>query len=156
MIRAGFVIGAKYGKGLVSCRTNNGWSHPSYIELVGGSWGAQIGVQSVDLVLVFVRANAADVMSRGNFTLGADASIAAGPIGRGAQVGTDYKLSSEIYSYSVVRGLFAGIALQGTSVQVDRSANRAVYGNIDPYDLLTTPDTRIKSSYTKALRRSIY
>lgn len=130
VIRVGLVFGARYGKGLVSCRVANGlWSNPSYITLAGGSWGAQIGITSIDLVLVFVSPNAADRFTRSNFTVGADASVAAGPIGRDAQAGTDYQLNSEIYSYSRSRGLFAGLVIEGSKIKADTSANAMVYGS---------------------------
>lgn len=139
VIRAGFIFGARYGKGMVSCRLNDGWSRPSFIEIHGGSWGAQIGVQSVDLVLVFVRPDAMQKFSKSNFTLGADASIAVGPVGRDAQAGTDYKLESEIYSYSRARGFFAGLTIQGTSITVSKADNAQVYGyETNAYELLTS------------------
>lgn len=136
VIKAGLVFGGRYGEGLVSCRTARGWSAPSFISLAGGSWGLQIGVQSTDLVLVFTRANAIERFSKNNFTLGADVSIAAGPVGRSAQAGTDYELSSEIYSYSKSKGLFAGLALEGSSLRVSRKNNLKVYGEISTLAIL--------------------
>lgn len=138
VIRVGFVFGGRYGKGLVSCRTATGWSLPSFLYLRGGSWGPQIGMESVDLVLVFVRSSAIDKFSKNNFTIGVDASVAAGPIGRDAQIGTDYQLDSEIYSYSKTIGIFAGLAIQGTSLTVDKKDNGQVYGDVSARDLLTS------------------
>lgn len=159
VIRVGFVFGGRYGKGLVACRTATGWSLPSYLYLRGGSWGAQIGVEAVDLVLVFVRSNAIEKFSKDNFTIGVDASVAAGPVGRDARIGTDYQLESEIYSYSKTRGIFAGLAIQGTSLSVDKKDNQKVYGDVSARDLLTSfadmaPAT--VSPYIYALDRFTY
>ena len=128
VVRAGFIFGARYGKGLVSCRMGDGWSNPSFVELAGGSWGLQAGIEAVDLVLVFVRPNAVEKFYQTNFTLGVNATIAIGPVGRDAQAGTDYQLNSEIYSYSRTRGLYAGLTLDGTILSVDHSANATIYG----------------------------
>lgn len=137
VIKAGFIFGGQYGQGLVSCRVAAGWSRPSFLTIVGGSWGFQIGVESVDLVLVFTKAEAAMKMSKGKFTLGGDISIAAGPVGREAQASTDLTLSSEIYSYSRSRGLFAGLTLAGSVISIDHEANVLVYGsNLSDTELL--------------------
>lgn len=153
VIRAGFVFGARYGKGLVSCRHESGWSQPSYIVVRGGSWGLQAGVESIDLVLVFLQPNAIEVLSKSNFTLGVGASIAAGPVGRNAQAGTDYKLKSEILSYSRSRGLFAGLTLEGSTLRADRSANEVAYGAKSPEQILSSDGTRVQSinPYVRAL-----
>lgn len=140
-IRAGFILGGRYGKGLVSCRVGSEWSNPSFLEIRGGSWGWQFGFESVDLVLVFTKSNAIDKFSNTNFTLGADATVAAGPVGRDAQAGTDYKFNSEIYSYSRARGLFAGITVEGTVISVDHQTNGEIYGYVSAKDLLTTDGT---------------
>jgi lipid-binding SYLF domain-containing protein len=154
VIRAGFIFGGRYGKGLVSCRTSSGWSLPSYIKVIGGSWGLQIGIESIDLVLVFVSSSAVEKFSKDNFTVGVDATVAIGPIGRDAHAGTDYKLDSEIYSYSRARGLFAGLTIQGAGLVVSHSDNETVYGNTSAATLLTS-DGRVApstvSSYVKAL-----
>ena len=139
VVRAAFGFGAQGGLGMVSCRTATGWSNPSYLKIVGGSWGFEIGVSAMDTVLVFVSANAVQRLSVNNFTLGTEATVAAGPLGRDLQAETDYQLSAEIVSYSRARGLFAGIALTGTSVSVDAKSNRKVYQNeMSPQDLLTS------------------
>lgn len=156
MIRLGFLFGARYGKGLVSCRTAEGWSLPSFIKLRGGSWGAQFGIEAVDLVLVFVRDSAIDRFSKSNFTIGLDASVAAGPVGRDAQAGTDYTLDSEIYSYSRAKGLFAGLTIQGTALTVDKKHNRKVYGDTEAIDLLTVHGRNSSNTvrpYVTALER---
>jgi lipid-binding SYLF domain-containing protein len=134
VIKAGFVVGGKHGKGLLSVRGANGaWSNPSFIQLTGGSFGFQAGVQSADVILVFRSRRGVESLVNGKFTLGADASVAAGPVGRNAAAGTDAQLKAEILSYSRARGLFAGVALDGAVLQIDKKANREVYGrNITP------------------------
>lgn len=129
VIKAGFVVGGRHGNGLISVKTReNVWSNPSFINLTGGSVGFQAGVSSTDVILVFRTQRGVDSIVHGKFTLGADASAAAGPVGRSAQAATDEALKAEIYSYSRSRGLFAGAALDGTSLSIDNEANQAVYG----------------------------
>ena len=127
--KAGFVVGGRYGKGVVSVRDDQGtWQNPIFIVLAGGSVGWQIGAQATDLVLVFKKRKNVEAIKQGKFTLGADAAVAAGPVGRKAEAATDIKLESEIYSYSRSRGLFAGISLEGAALQVDTQANQDFYG----------------------------
>lgn len=129
VVKAGLVVGGRHGRGLVSVRKADGtWSHPSYVRLTGGSIGFQAGVQSTDVVLVFRTSRGVDSIVHGKFTLGADASVAAGPVGRAAEASTDGQLKAEIYSYSRSRGLFAGVALDGAVLAIDHDANEAVYG----------------------------
>jgi lipid-binding SYLF domain-containing protein len=129
VIKAGFVVGGRHGDGLISVKSRDGtWSNPSFISLTGGSVGFQAGVSSTDVVLVFRTQRGVDSIVHGKFTLGADASAAAGPVGRSAQASTDAQLKAEIYSYSRSRGLFAGAALDGTAMTMDNDANQAVYG----------------------------
>jgi len=129
VVKAGFVFGGRAGKGLISVRTADGtWSNPSFVKLTGGSVGFQAGVQSTDVVLVFRSRGGVDSIVNGKFTLGADAAVAAGPVGRTAQASTDGQLKAEIYSYSRARGLFAGVALDGAVIAIDHRANQAVYG----------------------------
>jgi lipid-binding SYLF domain-containing protein len=129
VIKAGFVVGGRHGSGLISVKTRDGtWSNPSYVSLTGGSIGFQAGVSSTDVILVFRTQRGVDSIVHGKFTLGADASAAAGPVGRSAQAATDAQLKAEIYSYSRARGLFAGAALDGTALTIDNAANQAVYG----------------------------
>ena len=130
VIKAGFVVGGRHGNGLISVKTREGtWSNPSYVSLTGGSVGFQAGVSSTDVVLVFRTQRGVDSIVHGKFTLGADASAAAGPVGRSAQASTDAQFKAEIYSYSRARGLFAGAALDGTAITIDNDANQAVYGD---------------------------
>jgi lipid-binding SYLF domain-containing protein len=129
VIKAGFVIGGRHGLGMVSVKTSDGtWSNPSFISMTGGSIGFQAGVSSTDVILVFRTERGVDSIVHGKFTLGADASAAAGPVGRTAQASTDAQLKAEIYSYSRSRGLFAGAALDGSVIAIDNDANRSVYG----------------------------
>ena len=129
VVKAGLVFGGRGGKGLIAVRGRDGtWSNPSFITLGGGSFGFQAGVQAADVVLVFRTRRGVDNIVNGKFTLGADAGVAAGPIGRNAQASTDGRLEAEIYSYSRARGLFAGIALDGAVIAIDNRANRRVYG----------------------------
>ncbi len=128
-IKVGFVLGGRHGKGVLSVRGKGGaWSNPSFISFTGGSVGWQIGAQAADLVLVFKSSRSVDDIVRGKFTLGADASVAAGPVGRQAEAATDLELKAEIYSYSRTRGLFAGLSLEGAALQIDWDANEEFYG----------------------------
>jgi len=129
VVKASLVFGGRHGKGLISVRLADGtWSVPSYIKLTGGSIGFQAGLQATDVVLVFRNERGVDSIVNGKFTLGADAAVAAGPIGRTAEASTDGNLKAEIYSYSRSRGLFAGVALDGSVLRIDHKANQAAYG----------------------------
>ena len=129
VVKAGLVVGGRHGDGLISVKTRDGtWSNPSFIGLTGGSIGFQAGVSSTDVILVFRTQRGVDSIVHGKFTLGADASAAAGPVGRSATASTDAQLHAEIYSYSRARGLFAGAALDGSAITIDNGANQAVYG----------------------------
>ncbi|MDA8164646.1 MAG: lipid-binding SYLF domain-containing protein [Desulfobacteraceae bacterium] len=127
--KAGFVVGGTYGKGVLAVRDENGrWGNPFFITLVGGSVGYQIGAQATDVVLVFKNRMKAEAVKNGKFTLGADASIAAGPVGRKAEAATDVTLKSEILSYSRSRGLFAGVSLGGSALEPDNKSTEKYYG----------------------------
>ena len=129
VIKAGLFIGGRHGKGVLLVRTTDGgWSDPAFVDIKGGSVGWQAGVQSADIVLVFRTPRSIENIAEGKFTLGADAGIAAGPLGRSAEASTDSDLKAEILSYSKSRGLYAGLTLQGSSLQEDRKANRNFYG----------------------------
>ncbi len=129
VIKAGLVIGGRHGDGVLALRGRDGtWTNPSFVALTGGSVGFQAGVQSTDVVLVFRTRRGVDGIVNGKFTLGADAAVAAGPVGRSAMSSTDAQLKAEIYSYSRSRGLFAGVALDGAVISIDHDANEAAYG----------------------------
>ncbi len=130
LVKAGFVFGARHGNGLVSLRNADGsWSPPVFVDVTGGSVGFQAGVSSTDVILVFRTQRGVDRIVNGKFTLGANAAVAAGPVGRDAHASTDAQLKAEIYSYSRARGLFAGVALDGTAITIDYDDNEAVYGH---------------------------
>ena len=129
VVKGAFGIGGQWGKGLMSQRHENGsWSAPAYIQIGGGSFGLQIGVQASDIVLVFTDEDGLKGILKGKLKLGADASATAGPVGRKAEVGTDVLLQSAVFAYSRSKGLFAGISLDGSVISIDDSANRKVYG----------------------------
>jgi lipid-binding SYLF domain-containing protein len=129
VIKAGFVVGGSYGKGVLTVRRSDGrWSPPVFLTLKAGSLGWQIGAQSTDVVLVFKTTKSVDGIVKGTFTLGADAAVAAGPVGRRGEAATDAELKAEILSYSRSRGLFAGVSLEGSSLSIDNEANAAFYG----------------------------
>ena len=128
MIKGAFVFGAQYGQGVVTCRTGHGWSGPVFIRMAGGSWGLQIGGQATDLILVAVNDKGFQDLLKSKFKIGADASAAAGPVGRAGQAATDWKMNAELLSYSRNKGLFAGISLDGTSVSQNREDTETYYG----------------------------
>ena len=129
-IKAGFVFGGRRGLGLMSVKTAEGtWSNPVFVKLAGASFGLQAGVQSADVILVFRSERGLDSIVNGKVTLGADAGVAAGPVGRNAAAATDGQLKAEIWSWSRARGLFAGIALDGAVLSIDNGANSSTYGN---------------------------
>ncbi|MEJ2723017.1 MAG: lipid-binding SYLF domain-containing protein [bacterium] len=128
LVKAAFVVGGEHGKGVMSVRGKDGWSLPTFVQMTGGSVGWQAGVQATDLVLVFMSERNVKALMNGEFTLGADASVAAGPVGRNASAGTNPKITAEIYSYSRSRGAFAGISLDGSKLSIDNDANAQYYG----------------------------
>jgi lipid-binding SYLF domain-containing protein len=129
VVKGAFGIGGRYGKGLVAQRNaDGGWGTPLFIEIGGGSFGLQLGVEATDVVMVFTNREGIQPLLKGKLKIGADASATAGPVGRKAEVGTDILLKSAIYSYSRSKGLFAGIALDGAVIQLDGDANKNVYG----------------------------
>ena len=130
VVKVGFALGARRGRGiLVIRREDNSWSNPAFITMTGGSFGFQIGAQSTDIILVFKTRAGVDGITNGKFTLGADASIAAGPVGRHTGIATDIQFQAEVFSYSRSRGIFAGVALEGAGITMDRMANAAFYGS---------------------------
>jgi lipid-binding SYLF domain-containing protein len=129
VVKGAFGIGGRYGKGLVAQRNaDGGWGTPLFIEIGGGSFGLQLGVEATDVIMVFTNREGIQPLLKGKLKIGADASATAGPVGRKAEAGTDILLKSAIYSYSRSKGLFAGIALDGAVIQLDDDANKGVYG----------------------------
>jgi lipid-binding SYLF domain-containing protein len=142
--KAAFIVGGEYGKGVMSCRAGSAWSAPVFMQLAKGSWGFQAGAEQVDVVLLVMNESGVQKLLQNQVNLGADASVAAGPLGRHGSVGTDAALTAEILSYSRAQGLFAGINLSGGVLRPDESANRAVYGDT------ATPRTLLASSSLSA------
>jgi lipid-binding SYLF domain-containing protein len=124
-----FIFGGNYGKGLATCRTGNGWSAPMFVAVGGGSVGFQIGGSFTDVVMLFMNDHALQSLMGDKFKIGADATVAAGPVGRQAAAGTDLKLNAEILSYSRSKGVFAGVSVSGAVVQADHSGDKAMYGS---------------------------
>ena len=129
LLKGGFVFGAENGRGVATCRTANGWSAPAFFAITGGSWGLQIGVEGVDLVMIIQNERGMQQLISSGFQIGGDASAAAGPVGRHASADTDWKLNTEILTYSRARGAFAGITLTGASIRRDDDSMRAFYGH---------------------------
>lgn len=129
LLKGGFVFGAENGRGVATCRTASGWSAPAFFTITGGSWGLQIGVEGIDLVMVFQGDKGMDRLIASKFEIGGDASAAAGPIGRQASADTDWKLNAEILTYSRAKGVFAGLTLNGAAVRRDDDSTEAYYGH---------------------------
>jgi lipid-binding SYLF domain-containing protein len=129
MIKGGFVFGAENGRGVATCRTADGWSAPAFFAITGGSWGLQIGLEGVDLVMIIQNDKGMQKLLDSNFQLGADASAAAGPVGRHASANTDWKLDTDVLTYSRAKGAFAGLTLSGASVRADEDSMKAIYGH---------------------------
>ncbi len=132
LLKGGFVVGARYGRGIASCRTEKGWSAPAFFTVSGGSFGFQIGGQAIDLIMLIMNKNGMKNLLESQFQLGADASAAAGPVGRHAEGNTDWKMRAEILTYSRARGLFAGVTLNGAVVKQDKDSTREFYGRMVP------------------------
>jgi len=130
MLKGGFVVGGKYGRGLASCRTPKGWSTPAFFTVKGGSFGFQIGGQAVDLVMLIMNNEGMQRLLSSQFALGADASVAAGPVGRHAEGNTDWKMRAQVLTYSRARGVFAGVSLNGAVVKQDKDSTREFYGHM--------------------------
>jgi lipid-binding SYLF domain-containing protein len=128
LVKGGFVFGGKHGRGVATCRTAGGWSAPAFVSVGGGSWGLQIGLQEVDLVMVVMNDRGVQQLLSSKFELSGEGAVAAGPVGRQAVAGTDWKLNTEILSYSRTKGLFAGLTLEGAVVEQDNDSTVAIYG----------------------------
>ena len=130
MLKGGFIVGGKYGRGLASCRTPKGWSTPAFFTITGGSFGFQIGGQAVDLVMLIMNNDGMQHLLSSKVALGADASVAAGPVGRHAEGNTDWKLRAQVLTYSRARGVFAGVSLNGAILTQDKDSTREFYGHM--------------------------
>jgi SH3 domain-containing YSC84-like protein 1 len=127
LIKGGFIIGGKHGRGVASCRTPEGWSAPAFVSIGGGSWGLQIGVEGVDLVILVMNDRGLQHLLSSKFELTGEGSVAAGPVGRHASAGTDWKMNTEALTYSRSKGVFAGLTLEGAVVEQDNDSTRAIY-----------------------------
>lgn len=129
LIKGGFIIGGKHGRGVASCRTADGWSAPAFVSVGGGSWGLQIGVEGVDLVMLIMNDRGLQHMLSSKFELTGEGSVAAGPVGRHASAGTDWMLNTEVLTYSRSKGAFAGLTLEGAVIEQDNDSTHAIYGH---------------------------
>src|ERR1700724_4757792 len=128
LIKGGFIIGGKHGRGVASCRTSEGWSAPAFVSVGGGSWGLQIGIEGVDLVMLVMNEQGFPHLLSSKFELTGEGSVAAGPVGRHASAGTDWKMNTEMLTYSRSKGAFAGLTLEGAVVEQDNDSTHAIYG----------------------------
>jgi SH3 domain-containing YSC84-like protein 1 len=128
LIKAGFIVGGKHGRGVASCRTASGWSAPAFISVGGGSWGLQIGAEGVDLVMLVMNDKGLQHLLSSKFQLSGEGSAAAGPVGRHASAGTDWKMNAELLTYSRSKGAFAGLTLEGAVIEQDSDSTEAIYG----------------------------
>src|SRR5438270_9241205 len=128
LIKGGFIVGGKHGRGVATCRTADGWSAPAFVSVGGGSWGLQIGVEGVDLVMLVMNDRGFQHLLSSKFALTGEGSVAAGPVGRHASAGTDWKLNTQVLTYSRSKGAFAGLTLEGAVVQQDNDSTVAIYG----------------------------
>ncbi len=128
LIKGGFILGGKHGRGVASCRTSDGWSAPAFVSVGGGSWGLQIGIEGVDLVMLVMNEQGFQHLLSSKFELTGEGSVAAGPVGRHASAGTDWKMNTEVLTYSRSKGVFAGLTLEGAVVEQDNDSTHAIYG----------------------------
>ena len=157
LIKGGFIFGAEHGRGVASCRTAHGWSAPAFFTMTGGSWGAQIGAQAVDLVMLVMNDNGMNQLLSSKFKIGGAASAAAGPVGRQAAADTSWKMNAEILTYSRARGLFAGATLNGTAITQDDNAMTGYYGRTVGFRPVLTgkvKDATANNVFTATLAKS--
>src|SRR3989442_1336154 len=133
LLKGGFIVGGRYGKGVASCRTPKSWSAPAFFPMGGGSFGLQIGGEAVDLVMLIMNKDGMKTLLSSNFKLGADASAAAGPVGPHASADTDWKMRAQVLTYSRARGAFAGLELSGAVIKQDKDSTRDFYGRMVPF-----------------------
>jgi SH3 domain-containing YSC84-like protein 1 len=156
MVKIAVGFGGSHGKGVATCRTEHGWSAPAPVTITGGSWGLQLGGQAVDIVMIVTNDNGMQHLLSDKFKLGADASAAAGPVGRDAGADTDWKMKAEVLTYSRARGLFAGIDLNGSSLTQDKDETRVLYGSFIPFgEILAgkTPPPGSSAPFLEAVRK---
>jgi SH3 domain-containing YSC84-like protein 1 len=156
LLKGGFILGAAHGRGMATCRTPDGWSAPAPFDINGGSFGFQIGVQGVDLVMLIMNDRGMQALLSSKFKLGADASAAGGPVGRHAEAATDWKMRSEVLTYSRARGLFAGVTINGAVIHQDDDATREIYGRDVPFKSILTgavPTPRGGEPFVAAVRK---
>jgi lipid-binding SYLF domain-containing protein len=146
LLKGGFVIGGAHGRGMATCRTATGWSAPAPLTTTGGSIGLQIGGQAVDLIMVVMNDRGMQALLTSKFKLGADASVAAGPVGRHAEGATDWKMRAEVLTYSRARGLFAGISFNGAVIKQDEDATRELYGRMVDFKTILTGSVQMPQS----------
>lgn len=152
LVKGGFVLGAEHGRGIASCRTADGWSAPAFVSIGGGSWGLQIGVEGVDLVMVVMNDHGLQHLLSSKFQVSGDASASAGPVGRHASAGTDWTMNTELLTYSRSRGAFAGITLDGAVVEQDADSTRAIYGRDPTFRSILAGDVHAPRSTQNFMR----
>ncbi|HEY7403685.1 MAG TPA: lipid-binding SYLF domain-containing protein [Candidatus Angelobacter sp.] len=158
LIKGGFVVGGAHGRGMATCRIASGWSAPAPLTTTGGSVGLQIGGQAVDLVMVIMNDRGMTALLTSKFKLGADISVAAGPVGRHAEGSTDWKMRAEVLTYSRARGLFAGISLNGAAIKQDEDATRELYGRMVDFKTILTgsvPTPQPAEPFVAAVRKAV-
>jgi len=154
LIKGGFIFGGKHGRGIATCRTSNGWSAPAFISVAGGSWGLQIGAEGVDLVMLVMNEQGFQHLLFSKFALTGEGSVAAGPVGRHASAGTDWKMNTEMLTYSRSKGVFAGLTLEGAVVQQDDDSTRAIYHKKLPFRTVLSGKTatpEVAAEFMKAV-----
>lgn len=158
LLKGGFIVGGSHGRGVATCRTANGWSAPAPFSMTGGSFGFQIGGQAVDLVMMIMNERGMQALLSSKFKLGADASAAAGPVGRHAEGSTDWKMRAEVLTYSRARGLFAGVTVNGSSITQDENATKELYGRSVPFKTILTGAVSTPQSgepFVAAVRKAV-
>lgn len=158
LLKGGFVFGGAHGKGMATCRTADGWSAPAPFTMTGGSFGLQIGLQGVDLVMLIMNQRGMQALLSSHFKIGADASAAGGPVGRHAEAATDWTMRSEVLTYSRARGLFAGITINGAAIRQDDDSTRELYGRDVPFKTILTgavPTPQDGEPFVSAVRKAV-
>jgi lipid-binding SYLF domain-containing protein len=154
LIKGGFIFGGKHGRGIATCRTSTGWSAPAFVSVGGGSWGLQIGVEGVDLVMLVMNEQGLQHLLSSKFKISGEGSAAAGPVGRHASAGTDWKLNTQMLTYSRAKGVFAGLTLEGAVVEQDEDSTRAIYNKNLPFRKVLsgkTPTPEVATEFLKAV-----